>query len=172
MGRHDHANPYCASVRMCFNFCAQLCACVFHQSEPHINHHGLLVCRVCHCVSDRLQEGCFRSSFAVCCGLLVTWLLSVSNALPWSLELDNPLIMVLSKIESGVPHWCTPGTVHERSVKELTWIWKDLLNLITRWSWFCLRLNQEFLIGVRQELCMKEVWKSWSEIGKTVEKCK
>ena len=49
-------------------------------------------------------------------GLLVTWLLSVSNALPWSLELANPLIMDLSKIDSGVPHWCTPGTVHERSV--------------------------------------------------------
>ena len=33
--------------------------------------------------------------------------------------------MVLSKIDSGVPHWCTPGTVHERSVKELIWNWKD-----------------------------------------------
>ena len=33
--------------------------------------------------------------------------------------------MVLSKIDSGVPHWCTPGTVHDRSVKELIWNWKD-----------------------------------------------
>ena len=33
----------------------------------------------------------------------------------------------------------------------------DLLNLLTRRSWFCPRLIQEFLIGVRQELWMKEV---------------
>ena len=56
MCRHDHANPYCASVRMRFwisvpscahaslNFCAQLCACslfkcahaFFTSSGPHI----------------------------------------------------------------------------------------------------------------------------------------
>ena len=43
----------------------------------------------------------------------------MSNALPSSLELANPLIMVLSKIDSGVPHWCTPGTVHEKKCERV-----------------------------------------------------
>ena len=109
----------CPVVRM---LTLQVCACVFHQFRT--THHGLLVCRVRHCVSDRLKVA-FEAPLLFVRGLLVTWLLSVSNALPWSLELANPLIMVLSKIDSGVPHWCTPGTVHERSVKELIWNWKD-----------------------------------------------
>ena len=103
----------------------QVCACVFHQFEPHI-----MVCLSAGSVSVfsiAWRKVAFESPLLFVCGLLVTWLLSVSNALPWPLELGNPLITVilLSKIESGVPHWCTPGTVHERSVKELIWHWKD-----------------------------------------------
>ena len=117
----------CPVVRM---LTLQVCACVFHQFRT--THRGWLVCRVRHCVSDRLKEGCFRSSFASCL-FVDSWLLDFSAC-----QMRCP----------------------------------DLLNLLTRWSWFCPRLIQEFLIGVCQELCMKEVWKSWFEIGKTVEKCK
>ena len=136
MGRHDHANPCCASVRMrflisvpsCAHAHSSVCACVF--TSP--NHTSWFACR-------QGPSLCFQSleerllSKLLCCLFVDSWSLNFSAC-----------------------QICCP----------------DLLNLITRWLWFCLRLNQEFLIGVRQELCMKELWKSWSEIGKTVEKCK
>ena len=110
----------CPVVRMLTLRCAHT---FFTSFEPHI-----MVCLSAGSVivfSIVWRKVAFEAPLLFVCGLLVTWLLSVSNALPWSLELANPLIMVLSKIDSGVPHWCTPGTVHERSVKELIWNWKD-----------------------------------------------
>ena len=62
----------CPVVRM---LTLQVCACVFHQFRT--THRGLLVCRVRHCVSDRLKEGCFRSSFASCL-FADSWLLDFS----------------------------------------------------------------------------------------------
>ena len=94
-----------------------------YQFEPHI-----MVCLSAGSVivfSIAWRMVAFEAPLLFVCGLLVPWLLSVSNALPWSFELADPLIMIMSKIESGVPHWCTPGTVHERSVKELIWHGKD-----------------------------------------------
>ena len=96
---------------------------LFTSFEPHI-----MVCLSAGSAIVFLIAGrkvAFEAPLQFVGGLLVTWLLSVSDGLPWSLELANPLIMVLSKIDSGVPHWCAPGTVHERSVKELIWNWKD-----------------------------------------------
>ena len=124
-------NLYCACVRMrfwisvpsCAHAHSSVCACVFNQFEPH-----LMVCLSAGSVivfSIAWRKVAFEAPLLFVCGLLVARLLSVSNVLPWALELANPLIMLLSKIESGVPHWCTPGTVHERSVKELIWNWKD-----------------------------------------------
>ena len=51
-------------------FCAQLCACSLFSARMRFSpvrttHHGLLACRVLHCVFDPLKEGCFRSSFCV-----------------------------------------------------------------------------------------------------------
>ena len=94
----------CQCAHAFLNFCAQLCAWSLFGvrmcfSPVRTTHHGLLVCRVRHCVFDRLKEGCFRSSFAVCLwtlGYLTSQCVSVSNALPWSLEPANPPIMVLS----------------------------------------------------------------------------
>ena len=121
----------CQCAHAFLNFCAQLCACslfkcahaFFTSSGPHI-----MVCSSAGSVivfPIAWRKVAFEAPLLFVRGLLVTWLLSVSNALPWSLELANPLIMVLSKIDSGVPRWCTPGTVHERSVKELIWNLKD-----------------------------------------------
>ena len=144
MRRHDHANPYCASVRMRFwiavssgayahlsncahalsfncahahsSRCAHAhsfisCARVHlfvcahahlfhvahafsHQFEPH---HGLLV----PCVSIDWRKVAFEAALLFVCGLSVTCLLSVSYALLWSLELANPLIMVM--FQAGEP---------------------------------------------------------------------
>ena len=121
--------PSCAHAFL--NFCAQLCACslfkcahaFFTSSGPHI-----MVCSSAGSVivfPIAWRKVAFEAPLMFFRGLLVTRLLSVSIALPSSLEFANPLIMVLSKIDSGVPHWYTPGTVLERSVKELIWNWKD-----------------------------------------------
>ena len=61
----------CPVVRM---LTLQVCACVFHQFRT--THHGLLVCGVRHCVSDRFEGRCLLK--LLCCLFVDSWLLDFS----------------------------------------------------------------------------------------------
>ena len=73
------------------------------------------------------KEGRLLSKL-LCCLFVDSWFLDFSACqmrCPDLLNLLTRWSWFCLKIDSGVPHWCTPGTVHERNVKELIWNWKD-----------------------------------------------
>ena len=137
-----------------------VCACVYEIFVPCVRMHFRIFCA--HAFLNYCAQLCACSLFKCAHAFFTS-----SNHISWFACLQGPSLCfrslegrLLSKLLCClfVDSWLLDFSACQMRCP-------DLLNLLTRWSRFCLSLNEEFLIGVRQELCMKEVWKSWSDIG-------